>query len=212
MRRVTTTAVLLTGALALALTGCAGAGDPEPSEPQWTPFPSATPTTTPSNGPVEPGPGPSRPGTWAISDTGIGPIDIGGDFEETLGELTEWESPDQCEWTAAWSGEDEYMIYFAHPDGGGPIDVISVTAIPDAVPAGAGPRTVDDLGIGSTKEEVRAAHPDAEEGEAAIGDGSTWLAVQDGDGRIFFEYSADADEADAVTVTDGDEPPYEVCA
>ena len=208
MRITSKTTVLLAGALALVLTGCSTTGDPAPPEPQWTPLPSATP----SSEPAEPGPDAAEPGTWAISDTGIGPIEVGGDFAATLEELPDWSSPQQCEWTAAWSAEGEYMIYFAHPDEGGPIDVVSVTAMPDAVPAGAGPRTVDDLGVGSTKEDVLAAHPDAEEGEAAIGDGSTWLAVQDGEGRIFFEYGPQAQKADAVTVTDGQEPPYEVCA
>lgn len=213
MRISTSAAVLLTGALALSLSGCMGAGDSVPPEPQWTPLPSVDPSVTPSSGPAEE-PDASDPDEWAVSGAGVGPIEIGGDFAATLDELADWSSPEQCEWTATWSAEGEYMIFFAHPDDGGrqPIDVISISAMPDAARTGAGPRTADDLGIGSTRDEVLAAHPEAVEGDAAIGDGSSWLAVEDGDGRIFFEYAADADAADAVTVTDGDEPPYEVCA
>lgn len=206
--------VLLAGGLTLLLTGCMGSGDPAPSEPQWTPLPSVAPSSGPAQSPDEQGPDAADPSTWSLSGDAVGPIELGGDFAATLEELPEWSSPQQCEWTASWSADGDYMIFFAHPDDGeqASIDLISVSAVPDAIPAGAGPRTADDLGLGSTREEVLASHPDAEEGEAAIGDGSTWVAVPDGDGRIFFEYAPDAAEADAVTVTDGDEPPYEVCA
>lgn len=204
------TAFMMSAAFgALMLVGCATA----------SPAPEAT-TTEPAPSPTSSAPSPTSqppadledPSTWAVTETGIGPIETGGDFDATLSELPEsWMNDDNCSWTAWWNAEDQsYSMNFVRgtESDDAPIMLASASAA-DPVTPGVGPRTTEGLGIGSTRDEVRAQYPDAAEGEAPIGDG-TWLSVP-GDGTtMFFEYYT-GDQANAVTVTTLDEPPYEVC-
>lgn len=194
---------------ALMLAGCATAS-PAPEATTTEPVPS--PTSSAPSPTSEPPVDLEDPSTWTVTETGIGPIETGGDFTATLSELPEsWTNDDNCSWTAWWNAEDQsYSMNFVRgtESDDAPIVLASASAA-DPVTPGVGPRTTEGLGIGSTRDEVRAQYPDAAEGEAPIGDG-TWLSVA-GDGpTIFFEYYT-GDQANAVTVTTLEQPPYEVC-
>lgn len=196
---------------ALLVAGCSTTA-PAPEQTITAPVPSPTlPTPEPSptsESPIEL----EDPSTWAITETGIGPLEPGGDFEATLSELPDsWANDEQCSWAAWWNAEDRsYTVDFVRGTESEDAPILSASAsAADPVTSGVGPRTEDGLGIGSTKDEVLAQYPDAGEGRSQIGEG-TWLSVP-GDGTtIFFEYYT-GEEANAVTVTTLEEPPYEVC-
>lgn len=194
----------------LLLSGCMTAA-PEPTTPAPAPPPPDETTAEPSPDP-DPPLDLADPSTWVVSEAGIGPIEPGGDFAATLSELPDsWNNDENCSWTAWWNAEDQtYNMNFVRgtESDDAPIVLASASAA-DPVTSGAGPRTEDGLGIGSTKDEVLAQHPDAVEGQSQIGDG-TWLSVPGEEAMIFFEYYT-GDEANAVTVTTLEEPPYEVC-
>jgi hypothetical protein len=150
-----------------------------------------------------------------ISDAGIGPIDIGGDFAMTLGTLPDsWTNDvENCSWSAWWNAEDSsFDMFFVRGTESetAPISEISVSTaaeVPLDVPA---PVTEEGLGIGATAEEVLAAYPDAIEGAGQIA--GTWVKLPGkAAGHVFFQYREGAAGAWAVTVTTRDEPSYEVC-
>ncbi|WP_194422228.1 hypothetical protein [Microbacterium abyssi] len=211
MSRRRTGPIVVAALGALMLAGCATASPaPEASTP--APEPSATSADPDPSPTSEPPVDLEDPSTWVVTETGIGPIETGGDFAATLAELPDtWMNDENCSWAAWWNAEDEsYNMNFVRGTESEeePIVLASASAA-DPVTPGVGPRTEEGLGIGSTKDEVRAQYPDAAEGEAPIGEG-TWLSVP-GDGTmIFFEYYT-GDQANAVTVTTLEEPPYEVC-
>lgn len=195
----------------LILAGCSSA-EPLPQ--------TSAPDEATSAPPVEPSPTPEPstdlddPASWTVTHQGIGPVELDGDFAATLSELPEaWENDDHCSWAAWWNAEDQsYSVDFVRgtESEDEPIVLVSASAAEPVTP-GVGPRTDDGLGIGSTKDEVRMQHPDAAEGQSQIGEGS-WLSVPGDGGTIFFEYyTAEATQANAVTVTTLEEPPYETC-
>ncbi|MGL3150005.1 hypothetical protein ACSS7Z_06540 [Microbacterium sp. A82] len=148
-----------------------------------------------------------------ISELGIGPIETGADFAATLSELpATWTNDDHCSWAAWWNASDSsYSVDFVRgtETEQEPIVLVSTSAA-DPITPGLGPRTGEGLGIGSSKDEVLSQHPDAVAGQAQIGEG-TWLGVPTAGATIFFEYYTATDQANAVTVTTLETPPYEVC-
>ncbi|CAH0186218.1 MULTISPECIES: hypothetical protein [unclassified Microbacterium] len=212
MSRRTAGPVILAALSALLLAGCASATtDPGATS---NPTPTSTvgePSSEPSPIP-EPSLDPDDPATWPVTAAGIGPIETGGDFQETLAELPDsWNNDENCSWAAWWNADDNsYSMSFVRgtESDDAPIVLASASAA-DPVTAGVGPRTEEGLGIGSTKDEVLAQYPDASEGDAPIGDG-TWLSVPTDGATMFFEYYT-GDQANAVTVTTLEAPPYETC-
>jgi len=213
MRTRRVTVAFIVAGLIAALTACATAPTPsgtatDGSSPPAEPTPTEARTTAPSADPAD-------PATWIITEEGIGPVQIGGDFAETLAGLPDdWRNDtENCSWAAFWNAADNsYGVRFVQGTEGAasPIRLVSASSAADGVVPGSGPRTADGLGIGSTRQEVLAQHPDAEEGESSI-DG-TWLEVPGADGTsVYFQYVEGSEGAWAVTVTDLPEPPYEVC-
>src|SRR5690606_12782794 len=183
-----------------------GTGTAQPS-----PSAAAPSEALPSGEPPSVAIDPEDPATWTIDGAGIGPISLGGDFRATLDDLPEesWTNDDNCPWAAFWNAPDAgYGLHFAQGTeaADAPIGLVSVSAPADAVDSDAGPRTDQGLGLGATKDEVRAQHPDAVEAEAAIGGGSFLSITADEGSTVFFEYAADGAEAFGVTVTTLAEP------
>jgi hypothetical protein len=209
--RRSTGPVILAALGVLLLAGCATTAPDSEATTGPAPSPTASePAPAPSGS--EPPADPNDPSTWLVTERGIGPIETGGDFEATLVELPDsWNNDENCSWAAWWNAEDDsYTMTFVRgtESEDAPIVLASASAA-DPVTAGVGPRTEEGLGIGSTKDEVLAQYPDASEGDAPIGEG-TWLSVPADGATMFFEYYT-ADEANAVTVTTLEQPPYETC-
>lgn len=209
--RLRGTAMVGAALMAVVLTGCASdstapGGTPEPSRTSAAPAESATPTYT-----ATPTADAGDPAGWTVSETGVGPIELGAGFEEARAEVPAWTVEDACSWTAFWNDPDGTVTaYFAEdseaPDG---VATIDVSALTDAVVPEDAPRTAEGIGLGSTSDQVHAAYPDAVEQTATVGD-ATLLRVGE-PGTIFFTFQAGSDVVSAVTVTSRDEPPYEVC-
>jgi hypothetical protein len=92
-----------------ALVGCA----PTTTEPASTT--SAAPTASAVEASTAPEPEPDDPSTWIISDTGVGPIKIGGNLADTLTGLPDgWTNDlENCAWTAWWNPEGQsYGVFF----------------------------------------------------------------------------------------------------
>lgn len=203
-------------AMTVALAGCASPAPEDTSPPTGTPDVSSSPEpSSPAPSPVAPEPDPGDPSTWIIGDTGVGPVRIGGDFASTLGGLPEaWTNdPANCGWTAWLSDADAgYGVFFVRgtESDSDPISEISVYSTTDSTVSGA-PVTREGLGIGASREEVRATYPDAQQGEAQIG-GGTWIRLAGaGESHVFFGFREGEEFATTVTVTTRVEPSYEVC-
>lgn len=101
---------------------------------------------------------PEDPTTWVISAGAIGGVRIGDDFATTLETLPgTWRSVDEC--TASWHGDAGFDVTFAAAASGiAEIEVSGEIGAPSQAP-----RTPEGLGLGSTRDEVRAVYPAAEE-------------------------------------------------
>ncbi|MGV9769479.1 hypothetical protein ACWDR7_08405 [Microbacterium sp. NPDC003461] len=212
MPRIDPRFALFAGVFAtVAVAGCASpTSDATPSP---TVSSSASTTTFPSDAAVTmDDQDPADPSTWVIHGGAVGLVAMGDPFEATLAELPEdWAPVEGCENVASWSGGEDLSIWFVAGSSGA-IETIAVEGgLGD--PAG-GPRTPVGIGLGSTRDEVRAAYPAAEEVPATIGE-ATYLRQAEADaadGALFFEVAAGDDRVSSVTMTQRDEPPYEPCA
>lgn len=191
------------------LTGCAPSTAEEPSAgPTASTEPTPTPTATPAADPAD-------PATWVISEAGIGPAELGGDFAAVLGLLPDtWKNDDVCSWTAWWTAADSsYGAYFVRgtESDTAPVSEVSVYSAAEDLGSVQGPRTAEGLGVGASTAEVLTEYPDAEQGSDEIGSG-TWMRLPgDADGHVFFQFRDGEDQASNVTVTSRDAPSYEVC-
>lgn len=212
MKRV----ALLAGAMLMAavLSSCASAPEPSGSASSTgAPPTSSDPSPSPSASTPETA-DPDDPATWIVTEDSIGPVHLGDTFSEARDAVRSWTVDDACSWTAFWNAPDNSLTaYFSHDNAeqDGTVDTIDVAALVALKPSD-GPRTSDGIGMGSTRDEVRAAYPDAEEQTPTIGD-ATMLRVGDGgsEGSLFFTFAEGSDTVSAITVTSRDEPPYEVC-
>lgn len=140
--------------MALVLTGCATtAGQGTTSSPSIeTSAPGSTPTPTAVADPTD-------PGTWVVTDAGMGPLVLGMPFAEATAAVPgledscghAWSRHDSTLWVATWTSApvlDEATWY------GG--DLVAPGA-----PEQSTPKTAGGLGIGSTVADVLAAYPDA---------------------------------------------------
>ncbi|MGB3376213.1 MAG: hypothetical protein WBA87_13865 [Microbacterium sp.] len=214
--RATITLVLMASALALA--GCgAGTGAPGPSSsssPSDGAAPSPAPTMTGTE-PAQPTADPADFTTWAISEQGIGPARIGEAFSDATTGLPAWKVDPACSWTAYLSSEDQSVNgYFARDSDtkDGAITTVAFEALADSVVPADGPRSAEGIGLGSTRDEVMTAYPEAVVQQPTIGDGELLRVGAQGAAAIYFAIREGAAAVSSVTVTDRDEPPYEVCA
>jgi hypothetical protein len=215
--RSSVTTVLV--AAALALTGCAGGGSSQPSassspsDAAVTPTPTGTaPAATPSA--TEPSADPADITTWTVSEQGIGPVLIGDAFADTATGLPTWKVSEACSWTAFLPADDGSVNgYFVREadEGDGTITTVAFEALADSVVPSDGPRSAQGIGLGSTREEVMAAYPDAVAQTPTIGDGEYLRVGAQGSAAVYFQIREGAAAVTALTVTDRDEPPYEVC-
>lgn len=139
----------------------------------------------------------------------MGPVRLGAPFGDAASKVTGWRVDPNCSWTSYWNAADgSANAYFASDgdDPEGPVTTVSVDALPDAGSSASAPRTAEGLGLGSTDQEVLAAHPDAVTQKPAIG-GGRLLRVD----RMFFVFREGESTVSGVAVTTRNEPPYEVC-
>lgn len=113
---------------------------------------------------------PDEPSTWVIANGAVGGIRLGDDFEAAVDDAEgQWSADGTC--AAAWRDGAGYEIEFSTSGDG--IDAIIVSGALGA-PTQA-PSTAEGLGLGSTRDEVRAVFPAAQE-TAVSGSGSVLRA------------------------------------
>ncbi|MFC4139034.1 MULTISPECIES: hypothetical protein [unclassified Microbacterium] len=209
------TATLGAMTLAVILAGC---GTPTPTS-STAPPPTSVQSPTPT--PIEtehtnPEADPADPTTWTITAEGMGPVQLDELFADAVAGVPTWTVDENCTWAAFWNDQETGVTaYFARDSevSDGNVTTIDVASTTDTVQPQDGPRTADGLGVGSTRDDVLAAHPDAVEQKPTIGDGALLRVgpAGEGQGAIFFSFRAGEDTVSAVTVTAREEPPYEVC-
>ena len=140
-------------------------------------------------------------------------MQLGESFSQAREAAPTWTVEDTCSWAAFWNASDHSLTaYFVHDSAeqDGEITTIDVAALVPLQPSD-GPRTADGLGFGSTRDEVEAAYPDAEEQTSTIGEATMLRVDGAGEGSLFFTFAQDDDVVRGITLTLLDEPPYEVC-
>ncbi|MDR2997007.1 MAG: hypothetical protein LBU78_02690 [Microbacterium sp.] len=199
--------------LAITLAGCGSGSWTNPTTP--TPTSTGAPTPTPiETQHTDADPADVR--TWTITAQGMGPVQLDELFADAVAGVPTWTVDQNCTWAAFTNDQTTGVTaYFARNSevSDGNVTTIDVESTGDTVKPADGPRTADGLGLGSTRDEVLAAHPDAAEQKQTIGDGALLRVgpAGPGQGAIFFSFRAGESTVSAVTVTLRDEPPYEVC-
>ncbi|WP_257502762.1 hypothetical protein [Microbacterium sp. zg.B185] len=174
-------------------------------EPTSTAAPSASvPTPTPTTDPAD-------PSTWLISEAGIGPITLNAPFSDAVAQLpTDVErDPEVCTHSVLWQdadGDNLWIVRDASRDDAAPLELVEWGDWTEPYDVG-GPRTAAGIGVGSTVDEVWAAYPDALETTQRISPDIHYISVD----AIFFSYREPSTVINVVTVTDAEQPPYEIC-
>lgn len=208
-------ATALVGAVLLAVTlpGCRTPSSP-PTSSSAPPTSVVSPTPTPiETQKPDPDADPDDLRTWTVTEQGMGPVQLDELFADAAAGVPTWTVDENCSWTAFWNDPEKGITAYFSRDSeitDGVVTTIDVEASDAARPQD-GPRTAEGLGLGSTREEVLTAHPDAAEQKPTIGDGTLLRVGAQGQGAIFFSFRAGQDTVSAITVTSRDEPPYEVC-
>lgn len=207
---------LAAGALALALTGCV----PAPSTPG---FVEGTPGSSgPGSASTSPAPNggadaegavadPAQPSTWIIGFDAVGPLVLGTPSAEQHGVLAAFE-PEVA-------GDGCGLDFVSTPTGlrvgtgESAADGVTSIVLNAEVPAeaGAGPRTANGIGIGSTIDDLVTAYPDARK-TSDMGEGLITYAVTDASGRsiVFGAWRTDPAIA-TIQVGTGDRITAEGC-
>ncbi|MFJ3490933.1 hypothetical protein [Leifsonia aquatica] len=205
---------LAAGALALALTGCV----PAPSTPgfvEGTPGSSGPGSVSTSPAPSADAEGavadPAQPSTWTIGFDAVGPLVLGTPSSEQHEVLAAFE-PEVA-------GDGCGLDFVSTPTGlrvgtgESAADGVTSIVLNAEVPAeaGAGPRTANGIGIGSTIDDLVAAYPDARK-TSDMGEGLITYAVTDASGRsiVFGAWRTDPAIA-TIQVGTGDRITAEGC-
>ena len=213
----------VTAALVAVMLGAGAAGGcassvPHLADPTATASADATPsvTITPSETPTQKLTNdPSNPDSWLVTETGIGPIEMQADFDNTLETIraTGVGSLD-CDGVAYGFADDnayDILVIDDREQRTGQIVEVSIGWNGDTMEVG--PRTAENLGLGSTKEQVLSAYEGAVEENSQIAHQSyVSIPDDDGDSKLVFTYVDGYDGAVSVSVVTHGEPAYEPCA
>ncbi len=154
--------LITTGVLLVALTGCGGGVPAATETPTTSPTarPSPTATATPTPTPTASAEDPSDPGTWIITPTRLGPVEIGtplADLQSLVPfPLSEHGGSGIC----VGSGDDPTypVLIFAHDGSAVIAAIVNVGQPADPFPL-LSPHTAEGIRVGSTVAEVEATYP-----------------------------------------------------
>lgn len=200
--------LLIATASIVAISGCA-ASPAAPSTP--TDSPAASPSATPAASPT-PEPTPDAvadaadPSTWLIDAEGIGPVRLGMTLDEAIAAMPGY----------AVSTCSNPVVRFLEPEGAAGAQLaiaagndgsVALVTLSDSD----GPATAEDIRLGSTVADVKAAYPSLELSQKH----TDRYTLQDSPG--FITFSTDAVEAGdeapifTISVVTGGLPPWELC-
>lgn len=214
-RAITAIAVALFGAAVAS--GCASEVPSVPEVPasasvsaETPPVPTPTPTAesmTPND--------PSNLDSWVVTEQGIGPVLVSANYDEALDAVssTPIEPFDGCDGVAYGTADDNaYNVMIVKDRRDGTDEVVEVTVNWNGDTMGVGPRTEEDLGLGSTKAQVLGTYERAQEQSSGIKDRSFVTIAGGDDQKLVFTYVDGYDGAVSVSVVNTQEPAYEPCA
>ncbi|WP_156760473.1 hypothetical protein [Microbacterium karelineae] len=171
------------------------------------PTPTPTPEAAPTNDPAD-------PDSWVVTEHGIGPVEVAADYDDALKEIrASGIGPLDCDGVAYGYADDNAYDIMIIKDRDDSDDVVEISVGWNGDTMGVGPRTEEDLGLGSTKSQVLGTYDSADESSSAIADRTfVTIADDDGAGALVFTYLDGYDGAVSVSVISGEEPAYEPCA
>ncbi|WP_394768256.1 hypothetical protein [Lacisediminihabitans sp.] len=198
--------------VAVSLSACAGSPGPGSSSssnppPSTTSTPSRTPTPTPA--PINT----ADPATWIVSETGIGPFQLGANLKMVTADLPGLTADNaNCPnpQAAFLTGTGVAVALFVDSVG----NIVGVNAGPTH-PAGnplAGPHTALGIGYSSTAAELTTAYPAIERTDYLPDAGFPLYTVKTATGRwISFDVDLATQTVNGIGVWPGTRPPYEYC-
>lgn len=197
--------------LVLGLSACSGTSTEQPtSNPESTE--STAQTETPD--PEESTP---TPEAWAITETGIGPFEIGMRYADALTSPGS-EVSELCEGVAQVTVPDAsdmtMWVMASEHNPESTLAEISVSVPADTVEdVAGGPESDKGIGLGSSLDDMKAAYPEARElDDTGVPDRVMYYVPADGGGGIIFTLTRGGDTIWQISVTAGDAPSYEPCA
>ncbi|PYY33296.1 hypothetical protein DEJ16_13955 [Curtobacterium sp. MCJR17_055] len=180
------------------------------------PVPTPTPTPTPTRGAFVL----DDPSTWTISANEVGPVALGGQFDDEVDDLGSGSvrppvddacpAPGQGVWT--WDDGTKIEVL---SDLGNVVRMVRVIGadptadLPD--PSRPGPRTAGGFGRGATLTQLRSEYHDLRPANpAASGQWSVWQASS-ASGTITFETGIDGETVVGIRIGDESQLPQTVC-
>lgn len=167
---------------ALSLTACATPGaavdeGPVPSSVPDQATGSPPPPTTSPTSTIDP----SDMTTWTLSGEGVGPIDLGAAYPEVLGAVPDFEKAEWCEGVVRLHREGTATaVLFLSADGAS-VETITVSGMDVAAPA-----TAEGISLGSSMDDLFAAHPDLSLTNQPAADAWTYATPTDAGGSMSF--------------------------
>ncbi|MDH6180375.1 hypothetical protein M2152_000557 [Microbacteriaceae bacterium SG_E_30_P1] len=184
------------------------------ASPTATPTPASSSTAEPSALPTDDAPDPTDPSTWVIESAAVGPIALGDAAADAADALTSYgrgEALGDC--PVIFLDAPGLPGVVLSPGSDGAIEAITITSKSAGMPqdptvlADASPRTSEGVGIGSTRDELVAALPDAE----IVRDDPASVVYRTGSASPYRLFVVESDRVVAITVSYADAIPREFC-
>ncbi|WP_165063230.1 hypothetical protein [Marisediminicola senii] len=153
----------------------------------------------------------SDPTSWTIDFTGVGPLQLGAEFDAARAGMAQFVYDvdlENCPGVGDFTPEAAGIASFITQSVDGAI--VSVTLVGRTGDSTMVPATAEGIGVGSSLDDLTAAYPELEQGEFE-GTENTYAVAGDAGTYIAFEVNPDDDAVRVISVSDSPLTPAEYC-